>query len=59
MSDPEYIKAYGFMNDLQKEVMHDLWMKAWNGGDGLWVKYSEVEKAVAEIVMASLEENDD
>ena len=59
MSDPLYIKAHNLMSDRQKDAMHDLWMKAWNGGDGLWVKYSEVEKAVAEIVMASLEENDD
>lgn len=59
MSDPEYIKAYGFMNDRQKEAMHDLWMKGWNSENGVWVRYKEVEKAVAEIVMASLEENDD
>lgn len=58
MSVPEYIKAHKFMTEKQKDAMHDLYMAGINGDGCIWVTYSDVEKAVAKIILSALEEND-
>lgn len=58
MSAPEYIKTHKFMTEKQKDAMHDLYMTGINGDGHLWVAYSDVEKAVAKIILSALEEND-
>ena len=59
MSAPEYIKAYKFMSEKQKDAMHDLYMTGINGEGHTWVTYTDVEKAVAKIIMATVEWKDD
>ena len=58
MSVPEYLKAHNLMTEKQKDAMHDLYMKGINGDGCLWVTYADVERAVARIILSTLEEND-
>ena len=57
MSDPLYNKAYNLMTDRQKKAMQNLYEKVFRASG--MVDYRDVQECVAEIVMASLEENDD
>ena len=57
MSAPEYIKAHNLMTEKQKDAMHDLYMTGINGDGHTWVTYTDVEKAVAKIIMTTFEED--
>ena len=57
VSSETYNRAYNLMSDRQKKAMQNLYEKAFRA-NGM-VDYRDVQECVAEIVMASLEENDD
>ena len=58
MSAPEYLRAYKNMTTEQKDAMHDLYMNGINGDGCVWVTYTDVERAVAKIIMSTKEEQD-
>lgn len=60
MSTKKYRKAYPRMTDAQKDAMYALFMKGTNREDGhVWVTFSDVEDAVADIVMAQQERKEE
>lgn len=50
MSSKAYSEAYSFMTEKQRDIMHDLWMKAENHDGHAWNMYCDIEEAVAGIV---------
>lgn len=53
MSTQKYRDAYKYMNDAQKDAMFELFESGVNRDDGhVWVKYTDVENAVADIIIA-------
>lgn len=53
MSTQKYQDAYKYMNDAQKDTMYELFESGVNREDGhVWVKYTDVENAVADIIIA-------
>lgn len=50
MSSKAYREAYSSMTEKQRDIMHDLWMKAENHDGHAWNMYCDIEDAVAGIV---------
>lgn len=52
MSSKAYQEVYPFMTEEQKDIMHDLYMKAVNHDGHSWNMFCDIEDAVAGIVKA-------
>ena len=50
MSSKAYQEVYPLMTEKQKDIMHDLYMKAENHDGHAWNMYCDIEDAVAGIV---------
>ena len=50
MSSKAYRAAYSSMTEKQRDIMHDLWMRAENHDGHAWNMYCDIEDAVAGIV---------
>lgn len=59
MSTKKYRKAYPRMTDAQKDAMYALFMKGTNHDGHTWVTFSDVEDAVADIIMAQRERKEE
>ena len=49
MSAREYIEAYEFMTDKQKDIMQELWWGAVNHDSHAWVKENDVRVALYDL----------
>lgn len=52
MSSERYLKIYESMNDRQKKIMNDLYMKGINNDGHSWNTYGDIEEAVAGLLEA-------
>lgn len=50
MSSKAYQEVYPSMTEKQRDIMHDLWMKAENHDGHAWNMYCDIEDAVAGIL---------
>lgn len=58
MSAKEIIKAWVHMTDEEKEIMHELWMKAENHDGHAWVTYGDVERVVGTIILGRVKKDE-
>lgn len=58
MSAKEIIKAWVHMTDEEKEIMHELWMKAENHDGHAWITYGDFEKAVGTIILGRVKKDE-
>lgn len=46
------------MTDEEKEIMHELWMKAENYDGHAWITYGDFEKAVGTIILGRVKKDE-
>lgn len=58
MSDYLYRNIFNTMTDEQQDVMCDLYMKGFNHDGHLWNTFTDIEHAVAQILILERNRND-